>query len=144
MPYQFTPEGERLLDEVKQFMDDHIYPSEKVYDEQQAANTRSGNRWQPLQVIEDLKSSPDFGHRPILARAAPVPGRRRMDEARVERLVDLRHQRLGRRRAVLEGGVGLAGEGFDSLADSDFPENNLALFARGTSSSSSELLGKQG
>jgi hypothetical protein len=45
---------------------------------------------------------------------------------------------------VLEGGVGSAGEGFDSLADSDFPENNLALFARGTSSSSSELLEKQG
>jgi hypothetical protein len=46
--------------------------------------------------------------------------------------------------AVLEGGVSSAGEGFDSLADSDFPENNLALFARGTSSSSSELLDKQG
>jgi hypothetical protein len=40
---------------------------------------------------------------------------------------------------VLEGGVGSAGEGFDSLADSDFPESNLALFARGTLSSSSEL-----
>jgi hypothetical protein len=41
---------------------------------------------------------------------------------------------------VLEGGVGAAGEGFDSLADSVLPENSLALFARGTSSSSSELL----
>jgi hypothetical protein len=41
---------------------------------------------------------------------------------------------------VREGGVGSAGEEFDSLADSAFPENNLALFARGTSSSSSELL----
>jgi hypothetical protein len=45
---------------------------------------------------------------------------------------------------VLEGGVGLAGEGFDSLADSALPENNLALFARGSSSSSSELLEKRG
>jgi hypothetical protein len=44
---------------------------------------------------------------------------------------------------VLEGGVGSAGEGFDSLADSDFPESNLALFARGTSSSSSELFYKK-
>jgi hypothetical protein len=41
---------------------------------------------------------------------------------------------------VLEGGVGAAGEGFDSLVDSVFLENNLALFARGISSSSSELL----
>jgi hypothetical protein len=45
---------------------------------------------------------------------------------------------------VLKNGVlhsvGAAGEGFDSLADSVFSKNNLALFARGISSSSSELL----
>jgi hypothetical protein len=41
---------------------------------------------------------------------------------------------------VREGGVDLAGEGFDSLADAALSEANLALFARGTSSSSSELL----
>jgi len=34
MPYQYTPEGERLLAEVKQFMDDHIYPNEAEYHEQ--------------------------------------------------------------------------------------------------------------
>jgi hypothetical protein len=45
---------------------------------------------------------------------------------------------------VLEGGIGLACEGFDSLADSALPENNLALFARGSLSSSSELIEKQG
>jgi hypothetical protein len=39
---------------------------------------------------------------------------------------------------VREGGVDLAGEGFDSLADAAFTEASLALFARGTSSS--ELL----
>jgi hypothetical protein len=33
------------------------------------------------------------------------------------------------------GGVDLAGEGFGSLADAVFPTDNLALFARGTSSS---------
>jgi hypothetical protein len=41
---------------------------------------------------------------------------------------------------VRDGGVDLAGEGFDSLADAAFPETNLALFARGTSSSSSSEL----
>jgi hypothetical protein len=40
---------------------------------------------------------------------------------------------------VREGGVDLAGEGFDSLADAALSETSLALFARGTSSSS-ELL----
>jgi hypothetical protein len=40
---------------------------------------------------------------------------------------------------MLVGGVDLAGEGSDSLADAVLSETNLALFARGTSSSS-ELL----
>jgi hypothetical protein len=41
---------------------------------------------------------------------------------------------------VLGGGVGSAVEGFDSFPDSVLSDNNFALFARGTSSSSSELL----
>ena len=36
MPYQFTPEGQAKLAEVKSFMDDFIYPAEKEYAEQQA------------------------------------------------------------------------------------------------------------
>jgi hypothetical protein len=43
---------------------------------------------------------------------------------------------------VLGGGVDLAGEGFGSLADAVLSKDNLALFARGTLSSSSELLKK--
>jgi hypothetical protein len=42
---------------------------------------------------------------------------------------------------VLVGDVRLAGEGFHSLPDSGLPEENLALFARGISSS--ELLAEQ-
>ena len=34
MPYQYTPEGEQLLADVKSFMDDHIYPNEEEYHEQ--------------------------------------------------------------------------------------------------------------
>jgi hypothetical protein len=41
---------------------------------------------------------------------------------------------------VREGGVDFAGEGLDSLADAVLSETNLALFARGTSSSSSSEL----
>jgi hypothetical protein len=40
---------------------------------------------------------------------------------------------------VLGGRVGSAVEGFDSFADSVFSDSILALFERGTSSSSSEL-----
>jgi acyl-CoA dehydrogenase len=31
MPYQFTDQGLAMLDDVKQFMDDHIYPNEEAY-----------------------------------------------------------------------------------------------------------------
>jgi hypothetical protein len=37
--------------------------------------------------------------------------------------------------AVREGGVDFADEGLDSFADTALSETNLALFARGTSSS---------
>jgi hypothetical protein len=40
---------------------------------------------------------------------------------------------------VLGGRVSSAVEGIDSFAESAFPDNILALFERGTSSSSSEL-----
>ena len=35
MPYEFTPQGQALLAEVKSFMDDFIYPNEQEYAEQQ-------------------------------------------------------------------------------------------------------------
>ena len=34
MPYEFTDVGKQMLDEVKQFMTDHIYPNEREYYEQ--------------------------------------------------------------------------------------------------------------
>ena len=34
MPYEFTDEGRQRLEEVKSFMDDHIYPNEEEYYEQ--------------------------------------------------------------------------------------------------------------
>ncbi len=36
MPYEFTEQGRQLLDEVKRYMDDHIYPNEEEYHEQMA------------------------------------------------------------------------------------------------------------
>jgi acyl-CoA dehydrogenase len=36
MPYEFTAKGQATLEEVKSFMDDHIYPNEAEYRQQQA------------------------------------------------------------------------------------------------------------
>ena len=44
MPYQYTPEGEALLTEVKQFMDDHIYPNEAEYHEQYESSVTTAAR----------------------------------------------------------------------------------------------------
>lgn len=55
MDFDYSPKTKELQQRLLKFMDDHIYPNEKTYDEQQAANTRSGNRWQTIRIIEDLK-----------------------------------------------------------------------------------------
>ena len=47
MPYQFTEQGLALHDEVKTFMDDHIYPNEAEY-------------------YEQLEEGPPHGYPPIL------------------------------------------------------------------------------
>ena len=53
MPYQFTPEGEALLAEVKQFMDDHIYPNEAEYQEQYEELGHDGTP----PILEKLKAA---------------------------------------------------------------------------------------
>ena len=53
MPYQYTPEGEALLTEVKRFMDDHIYPNEAEYLEQ----VESGEHDDRPPVLEKLKAA---------------------------------------------------------------------------------------
>jgi acyl-CoA dehydrogenase len=55
MDFEYTPKTRALQDKLQAFMAEHIYPAEARYDEEQAANSAAGNRWKPLQVIEDLK-----------------------------------------------------------------------------------------
>jgi len=55
MDFDYSPKTKELQARLLKFMDDHIYPAEKAYAEEMAANTQAGNRWQPLQVIENLK-----------------------------------------------------------------------------------------
>jgi acyl-CoA dehydrogenase len=55
MDFEYTPRTQALQEKLQAFMAEHIYPAEALYDAEQDANTAAGNRWKPLQVIEDLK-----------------------------------------------------------------------------------------
>ncbi|WP_313072729.1 acyl-CoA dehydrogenase family protein [Melaminivora sp.] len=55
MDFDYSPKTQELRERLTRFMDEHIYPAEKQYAEEMAANTAAGNRWQPLRTVEDLK-----------------------------------------------------------------------------------------
>jgi acyl-CoA dehydrogenase len=52
MNFNYSDKTIELQHKLQTFMDEYIYPNEKSYH----AEINSGNRWQPLQLIEDLKS----------------------------------------------------------------------------------------
>lgn len=52
MDFEYSEKTEELALRVTQFMRDHIYPNEPVFDEQVA----EGDRWSPVPVLEDLKA----------------------------------------------------------------------------------------
>jgi len=52
MDFEHSPRSVELQKRVQQFMDQHVYPVEKLYDEQIVS---SGNRYRNPQVLEDLK-----------------------------------------------------------------------------------------
>ncbi len=55
MDFEYSPRTRELQARLQRFMDDHVYPSERAYEDELAANTAAGRRWSPLQVIEELK-----------------------------------------------------------------------------------------
>ena len=52
MDFEYAPKVTALRQKVQDFMDEHIYPNEKTYDEQ--LNSQ-GDRWQIPPIIEELK-----------------------------------------------------------------------------------------
>ena len=48
---EFSENAREWQQRVKAFMDEHIYPNEATYNEQ----LNTGDRWQPVQIVEDLK-----------------------------------------------------------------------------------------
>ena len=55
MDFDYSPKTKELQARLLKFMDDNVYPHEKTYSGELAANTAAGKRWTPLKVIEDLK-----------------------------------------------------------------------------------------
>jgi acyl-CoA dehydrogenase len=55
MEFEYSPRTQELRAQLLRFMDEHIYPSEKRYEQEIADNTKAGKRWTPLQTIEQLK-----------------------------------------------------------------------------------------
>ncbi|NEX59822.1 acyl-CoA dehydrogenase family protein [Noviherbaspirillum galbum] len=56
MEFEYSDRCKDLQQRLLRFMDEHIYPNEKAFDEEVDRNGREkGNRWIPTQLIEDLK-----------------------------------------------------------------------------------------
>ena len=55
MDFDYTPKVEALRDKLLAFFDAHIYPNERAFSEEVAANRAAGNAWVPTRLIESLK-----------------------------------------------------------------------------------------
>ena len=55
MDFSYTPRTQALRARLLRFMDEHIYPNEAAYAAEILAHTQAGERWTPLQLIEQLK-----------------------------------------------------------------------------------------
>ncbi len=51
MNFEYSPKVQELRQLLNEFMDAHVYPNETLYEQQLS----EGDRWQPIQIIEDLK-----------------------------------------------------------------------------------------
>ena len=52
MNFNYSDKTRELQKRLQAFMDENIYPNEKAYTQE----INSGDRWQPLKLIEDLKT----------------------------------------------------------------------------------------
>jgi acyl-CoA dehydrogenase len=55
MDFSHSDKVRDLQRKVRAFMDEHIYPAERRFDEEVDRNRRDGNAWRTSEVIEDLK-----------------------------------------------------------------------------------------
>jgi len=55
MDFSYSEKVRGLQLKVGAFMDEHIYPAERLFDAEVDKNRRDGNPWQTSEVMEDLK-----------------------------------------------------------------------------------------
>ena len=55
MDFAYSDKTRELIDRLEAFMDAHIHPNEKTYNDQMDAFRAAGNPWQVPQILEDLK-----------------------------------------------------------------------------------------
>jgi acyl-CoA dehydrogenase len=55
MNFDYTPKVQELRQKLSHFFDEHIYPNERVFNNEVAANRAKGNAWVPTELIETLK-----------------------------------------------------------------------------------------
>ncbi len=52
MDFEYSDRTKELMEKVQKFMDDHVYPNEKLYLQQIAEGS---TRWKPVPIVEELK-----------------------------------------------------------------------------------------
>jgi acyl-CoA dehydrogenase len=52
MDFEYSPKTKELAARLSAFMDEHVYPNEKRH----ASEVAAGDRWQPVELIEELKA----------------------------------------------------------------------------------------
>lgn len=55
MNFEHTDKVKELIARLEKFMDEHIYPNEKTYEDQMKAYRDEGDPWRVPQIVEDLK-----------------------------------------------------------------------------------------
>jgi acyl-CoA dehydrogenase len=55
MDFEYSDKVKALQARLVAFMDEHVYPNERVFFDQIEENTRAGKRWSPTRIIEELK-----------------------------------------------------------------------------------------
>ena len=52
MDFDYSPKVKQLQQRLREFMDAHVYPNEKRFNDE----VNEGDRWQPTKVVEELKA----------------------------------------------------------------------------------------
>jgi acyl-CoA dehydrogenase len=116
MNFEYTPKMKEWIARVSAFMDKHVYPNEKTFEDQHAA----GDRWVTPQIVHDLK---EIAKKEGLWNMFMPPNKEHDGEFRGAGLTNLEYAPL----AELMGRVSFASEVFNCSAPDT---GNMEVFHR--------------